>query len=302
MVCSRRFRSLKVSGEFAASASEAEAKASAGPVGEQAARVPGDRIVTQVFILQNESAVQLVPVLRPLVTANNFIAAYPNNNAIVITDYAENVRRIDRIIRSIDLPTAGDVQVVRLANASAIDIAQILQRVIPETSNSPTAPGQPPKAAIAVDPRTNSLIIRGDNPALMTRVRALAASLDTPGAGAGNIFVVPLRNAEAGKIAETLRALLAGNEGGARSLGSSSSPPPSAPGTNTAGSSTAAPPASAPVASTIQVAATNSSPRRSSRLATACAGLCGSAHRRDLPRARVGVRRAVAGPHEPRPQ
>ena len=199
-------------GDFVKIVPESEAKTSAGPVGEQALRVPGDRIVTQVFILQNESAVQLVPVLRPLVTANNFIAAYPNNNAIVITDYAENVRRIQRIIQSIDLPSAGDVQIVRLQHASAIDIAQILQRVIPETSPLPSAPGIPPKAAIAVDPRTNSLLVRGENPALLTRIKTLAAGLDTPGAGAGNIFVVPLRNAEAVKIAETLRALLAGAE------------------------------------------------------------------------------------------
>jgi len=191
---------------------EAEAKTRAGPVGEQAVRIPGDRIVTQVFMLQNESAVQLVPVLRPLVTANNFIAAYPNNNAIVITDYAENVRRIERIIRSIDLPSSTDVQIVRLANASAIDIGQMLQRVVPETSASPTAPGSPPKAAVAVDTRTNSLVIRADSPALMARIKSLALGLDTPGAGTGNIYVVFLRNAEAQRIAETLRGLLTGAE------------------------------------------------------------------------------------------
>jgi general secretion pathway protein D len=61
--------------------------------------------------------VQLVPVLRPLVTANNFIAAYPNNNAIVITDYASNVQRIQRIIESIDRPSSSDVQIIRLQNA-----------------------------------------------------------------------------------------------------------------------------------------------------------------------------------------
>jgi general secretion pathway protein D len=199
-------------GGFVKIVPEAEAKTSAGPVGEQAARVPGDRIVTQVFILQNESAVQLVPVLRPLVTANNFIAAYPNNNAIVITDYAENVRRIQRIIQAIDLPSSGDVQVLRLQNASAIDIAQILQRVIPETSPLPTAPGLPPKAAIAVDARTNSLLVRADIPALMTRIKTLAASLDSPGAGSGNIYVVFLRNADATRIADTLRGLLSGSE------------------------------------------------------------------------------------------
>ena len=199
-------------GGFVKIVPESEAKTSAGPVGAQAARVPGDRIVTQVFILQNESAVQLVPVLRPLVTANNFIAAYPNNNAIVITDYAENVRRIQRIIQSIDLPTAGDVQLIRLQNASAIDIAQTLQRVIPETSPSPTSPGTPPKAAITVDVRTNSLLIRAENPALMTRIKALVGGLDAPGAGNGNIYTVFLRNADATRIAETLRGLISGSE------------------------------------------------------------------------------------------
>jgi general secretion pathway protein D len=235
---------------------EAEAKTSAGPVGEAASRVPGDRIVTQVFILQNESAVQLVPVLRPLITANNFIGAYPNNNAIVITDYAENVRRIERIIRSIDLPAAGDVQIIRLQNASAIDIAQILQRVIPETSPNPTTPGAPSKAAVSVDPRTNSLLVRADNPALMTRIRSLATGLDTPGAGAGNVFVVPLRNAEAAKIAEVLRALLAGGDAARTSTTTASATPPT--GTSASGIS-ASTTTTTPIASTIQAyAPTNS--------------------------------------------
>src|SRR5690242_6494940 len=132
---------------------EAEAKTSAVPTGEQAAHAAGESIVTQVFVLQNENAVQLVPVLRPLVTANNFIAAYPNNNAIVITDYAANVRRIQRIIESIDRPSGSVVEILRMQNASAIDIAQTLQRVVPETAAPANAPGTTPKVAVAIDTR-----------------------------------------------------------------------------------------------------------------------------------------------------
>ena len=191
---------------------EAEAKTSASPVGEAATRVPGDRIVTQVFILQNENAVQLVPLLRPLVTANNFIGAYPNNNAIVITDYASNVQRIQRIVESIDRPSSADVQIIRLQNASAIDIAQTLKTVVPETNVPANAPGSTPKVAVAVDQRTNSLLVRADNPQLMLRIKALALGLDAPGAGNNNIYTVFLRNAEATRIAETLRGLLSGSE------------------------------------------------------------------------------------------
>ena len=191
---------------------EAEAKTSASPMGEAATRAPGDRIVTQVFMLQNEQAVQLVPVLRPLVTANNFIAAYPNNNAIVITDYASNVQRIQRIIQSIDVPSSSEVHIIRLQNASAIDIAQMLQRVVPETVAPANAPGVVPKAAVAVDNRTNSVIIRADNAPLMNRMKSLALGLDAPGVGNNNIYTVFLRNAEATRIAETLRGLLSGSE------------------------------------------------------------------------------------------
>jgi len=191
---------------------EAEAKTSAVPTGRAAERASGESIVTQVFILQNENATQLVPLLRPLVTANNFIGAYPNNNAIIITDYASNVRRIQRIIESIDRPSANDVEIIRLQNASAIDIAQMLQRVVPEANVPVNAPGTTPKIAIAVDSRTNSLVVRADSPPLMHRVKTLALGLDTPGAGNGNIYTVFLRNAEATRIADTLRGLLAGGE------------------------------------------------------------------------------------------
>ncbi|PWB64011.1 MAG: type II secretion system protein GspD [Betaproteobacteria bacterium] len=223
---------------------EAEGKTAASPTGEAAARVPGDRIVTRVFLLQNESALQLVPVLRPLVTANNFVAAYANNNAIVITDYAENVKRIESIIRSIDQPSGGDVQVLRLEHASAIDVAQTIKGVMPETSPSPGSPGSQPKAALSTDPRTNSLLVRGDNPALITRIKSLAASLDVPGAGAGNIHVVYLRNAEAAKIAETLRGLISGAESSRASATSATTSATSTqPGTQPAPTAASAAPA-----------------------------------------------------------
>jgi general secretion pathway protein D len=221
---------------------EAEAKTSASPTGEGALRgVPGDRVVTQVFMLQNESAVQLVPVLRPLVTANNFIAAYPNNNAIVITDYASNVQRIQRIIESIDRPNAADVQIVKLANASALDVAQTLRTVVPETIAPANAPGSSAKIAVAVDQRTNSLIVRADNPTLMARVRTLVAGLDAPGAGNNNIYTVFLRNAEASRIAETLRGLLSGSES-SRTTTTSTTPAGNAATQTTATQTTGGPP------------------------------------------------------------
>ncbi len=176
----------------------------------------GDRIVTQVYQLQYESAAQLLPVLRPLITPNNVIAAYPNNNTLVITDYAENIRRLLKIITAIDIPSGGEVQTIKLEYASAVDIGSLITRVMPETA-APNIPGVSPRILVSVDPRTNSLLIRSDNPTVVTRIRALVAGMDIPTAANGNIHVVYLRNAEATKLAEVLRGLMSGQPASAPS-------------------------------------------------------------------------------------
>lgn len=190
---------------------EADAKVSGGNVGGSGTTpTRGDRIVTQVFQLQNESAAQLATILRPLVAQNNFIGAYPGNNTLVITDYASNVERIKKIVASIDVPASADLQTIKLQYASAVDIANLLGRMLPEASPNPANPGAPAKMSIGVEPRSNSLIVRADTPALVARVRTLVTQIDTPTAASGNIHVVYLKNAEAAKVADTLRGLMGG--------------------------------------------------------------------------------------------
>ena len=233
---------------------EADAKTTGSNVEDKTSNIGGDRIVTRVFALQNESAAQLVAVLRPLVSANNFIGAYPGNNTLVITDYAENVRRIARIIASIDIPTSAEIQVVQLRYASAVDVGNLLTRLMPEAAVNPQAPGVPPKLAIGIDPRTNSLLLRADSPALVARVKTLVAGMDIPTASNGNINVVPLRNAEAVKLAETLRALLAAD--GGRGAAQPASPATAAIGVVQGATSSTA--TAAPVSTIQAYAATNS--------------------------------------------
>ena len=190
---------------------EADAKQNASPVISRPVAVAGDRLVTEVYALKNESAAQLVNVLRPLITPNNSIAAVPTGNALVITDYADNLRRIDRIIASLDVPPAGEPIVVPLRNASAIDLVQVLSRLLAESAAAPgAAPDLQQRVSLVADPRSNSVLVRAENPSRLARVRGLIEQLDTPGRAGGNIFIIYLKNAEAAHVAQTLRALLSG--------------------------------------------------------------------------------------------
>ncbi len=202
---------------------EADAKQQGGPVARGGLPAGGDRLVTQVVTLKYESALQLVNVLRPLIAPNNTIAAYPNGNALVITDYADNLKRLDRIIASLDQPPSGEPVLIPVLHASALDLVPMLNRLLEPTGAA--AAGVPAdtqqRVILVADPRSNSILVRADNPGRVARVRQLIEQLDTPGRVGGNIFIIYLKNAEAARIAQTLRALLSGGSDAAIQGGNS---------------------------------------------------------------------------------
>jgi len=177
----------------------------------------GDRLLTQIYTLKYASANQLLPVLRPIISPANTIVAYPNNNSLVITDYAANLRRIDLIVDALDRPGGGEPVVIPLRYAAAAEMAQTLGRLLGEggvgPGGQPAAADPATRVVIVPDARTNSLIVRSENPERIARVQGIVRQLDVPTGAAGNIHVIYLKNAEATRVAQTLRAILSGEMG-----------------------------------------------------------------------------------------
>jgi len=225
---------------------EAEGKLQGSSVrvwqGGAPAAAGGGQIVTQIFKLNFENAANLVPVLRPLISPNNTINVNPGNNSLVITDYADNLARLGRIVAAMDMSNASDVEVIPLKNAIASDLAPL---VAAAGATPGAAQGQTDnsfKTTLLADPSSNSLILRAANPARLAQVRSLVQKLDqapAPGSSAanGNIHVVYLKNADATKLATTLRAAMAAGGGSGASASASSST--GAPTGNISGLSTA---------------------------------------------------------------
>ncbi|WGT29163.1 type II secretion system secretin GspD [Pseudomonas marginalis] len=180
---------------------EADAKLLGGPI--YSAGSSG--MQTRTFRLQYENAVNLIPVLRPIVSPNNPINAYPGNNSIVITDYAENLARVAQIISGIDTPSAIDTDVVQIQNGIAVDIAAMVSELL-ETQGA----DQTQKINVVGDPRSNSIIIRSGSPERTELARNLIYKLDNAQSNPSNMHVVYLRNAQAAKLAQSLRGLLTG--------------------------------------------------------------------------------------------
>lgn len=198
---------------------EADAKTHAGPtasVPEAARRYSGDQLLTRIFPLRHQSAATLVPVIRPLIAPNNPVTANPGNNSVVISDYADNLARIEKIIAALDTPFGNEPQLIPILHVSAIDLATTLNKIFASDAQAAARNGNGTvdnlqSLSIQADARSNSLIVHSENPTRLAHARSLIASLDQPSATAGNIHVVYLKNAQAVNVAQTLRAIVSGD-------------------------------------------------------------------------------------------
>ncbi len=233
---------------------EADAKLQGNVVsaGNVAALPATNTVVTQIFRLNHENANNLVPILRPLIGANNTINVNPGNNSLIITDYADNLQRIGRIIATLDVSGATDVEIIPLQHAVATDMVPMITRLIDPAGASPgQVSGEAGfRTTIVAEPRSNALVVRAANPARLALVRSLVARLDQPSAAAvsGNIHVVYLKNADAVSLATTLRAAIAGEGGGGGAAPATGRTTTAAAPAGAAGSS----PATAPVTPSAQ--------------------------------------------------
>jgi general secretion pathway protein D len=168
----------------------------------------GGEMMTRVFPLRHESAAQLLAALRPLVGASGAINADPSTNTLLVTDYADNLGRLEQIIENLDAPSPDQPVLIPLKYASAQEVSDLITRVFVPTTGQGAAGGVFDLLQVGVDNRSNSLIVRGRDRSLIGKVQNLAASLDVPTPVAGNVHVIYLKNAQAVEVAKTLRNIL----------------------------------------------------------------------------------------------
>ncbi len=165
-----------------------------------------DEIVTQVVAIQNVSAAQLVPILRPLIPQYGHLAAYPASNMLIISDRAANVNRMVKIIERIDQAGDSDIDVIPMQHASAVEVVRIVNTLY--TGAGAEGAGTPSVKMVA-DERTNSVLVSGEASQRL-RLRTLITHLDTPLEAGGDTQVRYLRYADAEKISQKLREQIQG--------------------------------------------------------------------------------------------
>ena len=207
----------------------------------------GQDIVTGVIPVHYVSAAELVPVLRPLLPQESHMAATAGTNVLVVADTASNVERMVQLVAKLDIDNNAGVEVIRLQNAVATEVATVLEGLVSKLQGGGggEAPAGSGSTAFAADERTNSLLIAG-TPEAKLRYRGIIASLDAAQGESVGVRVVTLRYANARDMGEVLQAAATGTAvpGRASSRDKSGSgaaatppPPPAAPASGVGGPS-----------------------------------------------------------------
>lgn len=188
------------SGEAIKIIPDANVKWEGGAYSSDGSHLARDEVVTHVYQLQNVSAAQLVPILRPLMPQWAHLAAYQANNTLIIADRAANVRRLGKLIAEMDQAGDRDIENVHLQYASASEVVRVLTTMAQQDKQAD--PTSKPASVIA-DERSNSILISGDK-ADRERLLAVVRQLDVKLPDDGATQVVYLRYASAENLAPIL--------------------------------------------------------------------------------------------------
>jgi len=170
-------------------------------------KVPSEQIVTRVIQVNNARALELVPILRPMVAKYGHLAGVAAANALIISDHLANIKRISKIIDELDSPSKYELEVVQLQEAWVGDMVKLLEELAPAELGKSSGKGASKKFSVVADQRSNRLILRGDEP-FREKMRGLISKLDQPSSTGGKTKVVRLKHADAEGLAELLKGLM----------------------------------------------------------------------------------------------
>lgn len=174
---------------------------------EQAATQPsgasGERFVTQVIRLKSRDAASMAGIVQPLIGRGGKVSAAQRSNTLVITDFADNVRRLAALVADLDRDT-DRFEIVPLKNSRASVLAAALREIT--AAGGEGDKGFQAATFTAVD-SSNSLVMRG--PAeTVARLREVAELLDEQARPTGDTRVIFLQHADAGQMVDMLQTVV----------------------------------------------------------------------------------------------
>lgn len=166
--------------------------------------------ITKLITLKNVAGSKIVEQLKPFLSGNSASAiAIENRNLIIVTDVAENVRKVAALIELLDQGGPADgVKFVRAENVRAEELATQLRELLEARQRAlGKAEGDAAGIEVAVDERTNQVILIG-NEFEIQRAESLLKTIDVALPTIQDTFTLEFISPE--RLDQVLREILAG--------------------------------------------------------------------------------------------
>jgi general secretion pathway protein D len=203
---------------------------------------PSDDVMTYVIPITYAKAATLKDNLTSFLSENAEVGTNADTNTLIITDTANNIRRIMEIVRAIDTHTAAfaEVRVFHLQYADATNTATLITNLFKQSSSSSSnlqgvlqtmtrfgqaggaqgGPGQGQQATQSTstqgssstsvtaqaDDRTNSVVVSAPQDT-MTVIEKMVKDLDSDSSQGEAMFVYRLKNGQASNLVTVLKNL-----------------------------------------------------------------------------------------------
>ncbi len=173
---------------------------------KEEARSPDDKIVTQLIPLRYADPGDIKRLFAPLISKSSVLLDYPATDTLIITDVYSNIRRLLKILKTIDVPGIGQaISIIPIEYGDAEKMVKILTTVFQQKKKAKGTTDDTSK--FVSDERTNTIIMLASEDETV-RIKQLISRLDKEvPRGKGNIHVYYLENAKAEDLAKVLQSL-----------------------------------------------------------------------------------------------
>lgn len=184
-----------------------------------------ENYIMKIIPLKYVSAREVNNNFRPFSSRYGRMTEIKETNTIIVQDTATQIKRLERLIKLIDVPGHEEtLQIIKVRNSSAQEIATLLDKILKgggtadNKVRTTTATGGTSKVNISkiiAEPRTNSIIALA-NADGARELRDLILKLDVKvvAAGSGQIHVYYLNHGDAEALSKTLNNLISNQSRG----------------------------------------------------------------------------------------
>lgn len=190
-----------------------------------------ENYVMRVISLKHVSAAEIARNFRPFMSRYGRIIDIKQTNTIIIADTGSNINRLAKMVKFLDVPGHEDsLQIVRVKNSSAQEIAKLLDNILKGNTSSGGAASNRQGTAtprfnpgggsgettssiskIIAEPRTNSIIAMA-NAEGAKQLKDLIAKLDVKlvSSSSNRVHVYYLNYGDSEELSKTLQSIVTG--------------------------------------------------------------------------------------------